>query len=315
MFGRIISYLKRAINIPNTLEVIKSSTRRDSQEFDYKSPKMISGRLLSKLNSKILEIESLNETEFQVFSQWGDDGIIQYLINKLEITNTIFIEFGVENYKESNTRFLLMNDNWSGLVIDGSKDNIEYIKNDPISWGFDLHATHAFITRENINKLISDFLDKGYDKEIGLLSIDIDGNDYWIWKEINVVNPIIVVVEYNAVFGDTNRWTIPYKEDFYRLEGDSSFQYWGASLNALCHLAKEKGYSFVGCNSNGNNSYFIRNDKLASFRAISSEEGFVESKFREYKDAFGNRLGGKQRLDLIKGKMIFDLDVQDIRPI
>jgi hypothetical protein len=249
----------------------------------------------------------LSEVEFQVFSQWGDDGIIQYLINHIDIPNKVFVEFGVENYKESNTRFLLLNNNWSGLVIDGDRRNIDFIKQDPISWAFDIHAVNAFITSSNINQLIGDFLAKGYSNEIGILSIDIDGNDYWIWKEINIVNPIIVIVEYNAVFGDSNAWTIPYKDDFYRLANDNSYQYWGASLKAFCILGEEKGYCFIGCNSNGNNAYFVRKDKIGPFKKLSCEEGFVESKFREYVDGHGERWKGDERLNLIKGKEVIDI--------
>lgn len=76
--------------------------------------------------------DNIHDTEFSVFSQFGDDGIIQYLINNIDIRHQKFIEFGVENYTESNTRFLLINNNWKGLVIDGNKSNINYIKNDPI---------------------------------------------------------------------------------------------------------------------------------------------------------------------------------------
>ena len=274
---------------------------------DLKSPKVNLGQIQSFLNNQRQFVASLNEVEFQVFSQWGDDGIIQYLVNKLEIPNKVFIEFGVENYKESNTRFLIINNKWSGLVIDGSKENINFIKRDSISWAYDLHATHSFITKENINQLISDFLKKGYSSEIGLLSIDIDGNDYWVWEAIVVVNPIIVVVEYNSVFGPEKTWSIPYDAGFYRLANDNTYQYWGASLNAFIFLAKRKGYTFVGCNSNGNNAYFIRNDKILTFKELDSTEGFVEAKFREYTDEFGDKPAGSKRLNLIKGREIFNV--------
>ena len=286
-----------------------------SHENDLKSPKVNLGQIQSSLNNQKSSVRSIQELEFQVFSQWGDDGIIQYLVNKLDIPNKTFIEFGVENYKESNTRFLLINNNWSGLVIDGSKENIDYIKNDIITWAFDIHSKYSFITKENINELLSAFLNKGYNKEIGILSVDIDGNDYWVWKEINVVNPVIVITEYNAVFGSDKAWTIPYKKDFYRVNEHNSYQYWGASLKAFCQLADQKGYYFIGCNSNGNNAYFIRKDKIGSFKPISCEEGYVESKFREYIDADGERLGGKARLELIRGMSIYNTETEQLEKI
>ena len=94
--------------------------------------------------NKNRSIQSLDEVEFQVFSQRGEDGIIQYLISKIDIPNKIFVEFGVENYTESNTRFLLINNNWAGLVIDGSKENVRFIKNDFIYWKYDLTALLFF---------------------------------------------------------------------------------------------------------------------------------------------------------------------------
>ena len=103
------------------------------------------------LNNQKENIASLDEVEFQVFSQRGEDGVIQYIINKIEIPNKVFVEFGVETYTESNTRFLLMNNNWSGLIIDGSKKNINFIKRDFIYWKYDITALESFITKDNIN--------------------------------------------------------------------------------------------------------------------------------------------------------------------
>src|SRR5436190_7582530 len=117
------------------------------------------------------DIKSFTDVEFSVFSQWGDDGIIQYLIRKIDIPVKSFIEFGVENYKESNTRFLLLNDNWSGLIMDSSKKHLNFIRNDSIVWKHNLKAVRAFINAENINGVIKS---AGYRGEIGSLSIDID---------------------------------------------------------------------------------------------------------------------------------------------
>ena len=160
--------------------------------------------------------------------------------------------------------------------------------------------------RDNINSLIQSFLDKGYSPEIGLLSIDIDGNDYWVWEAITVINPVIVIVEYNSVFGQ-RPWTIPYDPLFERGKQDNTCQYWGASLKALCLLADKKGYNFIGCNSNGNNCYFIRKDKIGSLKPITSEQGFVQATFREYKNAAGDRIGGAERLELIRGRQVFNV--------
>lgn len=244
--------------------------------------------------------KSLHDFEFQVFSQWGDDGIIQFLVNSIDISNKYFIEFGVENYLESNTRFLLMNNNWSGLVMDGSSENIDLIKKDTIYWKYDLRAIEKFLTAENINQTISDNCDL---KEIGLLHIDIDGCDYWLWKAIDEVTPDIVIVEYNSVLGDKRSISVPYDPAFIRAEKHYSHLYAGCSLQALIDLSSAKGYSFVGVNSNGNNAYFVLNEKMKNLRALTIQEGFVDSKFRESRDESGNLtyLSSSDRVNEIKG--------------
>lgn len=224
---------------------------------------MLQAKEILSLNNLKDSITNLSEVEFKVYSQWGEDGIIQYLINKVEIANKVFVEFGVEDYTESNTRFLLKNNNWSGLVIDGNKENIEYIKKDNLYWKYDLTAVHSFITKKNINQI---FIDQGVLDEVGLLSIDIDGSDYWIWKNIEVINPVIVICEYNSIFGKDLAVTVPYKDDFERTKEHYSNLYFGASLKALCILAEEKGYKFVGTTSAGNDAFFIRNDAASIFQ-------------------------------------------------
>ena len=238
---------------------------------------------LQTLNSK-----SIRDNEFRAFSQWGEDGIIQFLIKNVPINRKIFIEFGVQDYTESNTRFLLINNNWSGLVIDGGLEEIAYIKNDPIYWQYNLKAVNSFITKNNINQI---FLENGIQGEIGLLSVDIDGNDYWVWQAIDCINPAIVVSEYNFRFGATRAVTVPYDAGFVRTKAHYSNIYYGASLKALCILATKKGYTFVGCNSAGNNAFFVRNDlKPDSLKELTSEEGYVTAQFRESRDELGNLL-------------------------
>lgn len=253
------------------------------------------------------KINSFKEVEFSVFSQWGDDGIIQYLINKIDIPVKSFIEFGVENYLESNTRFLLINDNWSGLVMDSSKKNINFIKNDPISWKYSLLAKEAFVNAENINDLICS---AGFAGEVGILSIDIDGNDYWIWKAINVINPIITIVEYNSVFGVERPITVPYKTTFSRTNEHYSNLYFGASLPALCLLAEEKGYYFIGSDSRGVNAYFVRKDMIGTLAQLTAKEGYVASKFSQSRDRDGllNHIPYQNQLEVLKGLEVFNVE-------
>jgi hypothetical protein len=234
-------------------------------------------------------LTSLTEAEFRVFSQFGEDGIIQYLIHHVPIEIDTFVEFGIEDYGESNTRFLLTNDNWRGLVIDGAGANIWKLKNpygmQHLLVRHELTALHSFITAENINDLIRG---AGVTGDIGLLSIDIDGNDYWVWKAIECIRPRIVVCEYNSVFGKRYPVTIPYAPAFEKTAAHYSALYCGASLPALCSLAEEKGYDFVGSNSAGNDAFFVRKDVSSALPRPSIDEGYVASRFRATADREGN---------------------------
>lgn len=275
--------------------------------YDVQKSLLLNAKLLINQNNQKQFVKSLDEVEFQVFSQRGEDGIIQYIINKIDIPNKIFVEFGVETYTESNTRFLLFNNNWSGLIIDGCKNNINFIKKDFVYWKYDVVAINSFITRENINNLISEYTKT---EDIGLLSIDIDGNDYWIWESINCINPRVVVCEYNSAFGNSRKVTVPYKSNFVRNKEHHSELYFGASLAAFCELAEKKGYDFIGTSSAGVNAYFVRKDLSAPFIKYTAENGFNESANRDSKNQKGELLflRHKERLNEIKDLTVFDIE-------
>lgn len=226
----------------------------------------------------------LTQHEFSVFSQWGEDGIIAWLVQSIDVRPKVFVEFGVEDYSEANTRFLVEYDNWTGLVMDASSQNIDRVRTSELCWRHNLRAAHSLVTRNNVNNL---FAENDISGDIGLLSIDIDGNDYWVWKAINTINPTIVVIEYNHRFGSELAVTIPYVESFRRGERHPVY-YFGASLKALCMLASRKGYAFIGCNSNGVNAFFVRRDKLnADIKELSVADGYVAGTFTESRDERG----------------------------
>jgi len=217
--------------------------------------KIQNGLILENL-IKTKKIVCIEEAEFKVFSQFGEDGIIAYLIDKLEIKNKVFIEFGVEDYSESNTRFLMINKNWTGVIIDGNKKNIEYIKKTYYFWKYKLTAINKFITANNINDLLVSNL-PNKNKHVGLLSIDIDGNDFWVLKAISDITADVLILEYNSLFGFKHTITVPYQDNFYRYDHSDTGSYFGASLLALIDLADQKGYKFVGTGSSGVNAFFV----------------------------------------------------------
>src|SRR5690606_10522146 len=145
-----------------------------------------------------------------------------------------------------------------------------------------------FVTRDNINRILREH---GVTGEIGLLSIDIDGMDYWIWEAITEVSPAIVVIEYNHRFGAERAVTVPYEENFDRRETHPSLVYYGASLKALEQLGDTKGYVLVGCGRAGLNAFFVRRDLLPSaMKAMTAEEAFKGGQFCEAHDQHGNRV-------------------------
>ena len=280
-----------------------------SKEISDKDKVLIAKNIIFNNNS-LRSIHDLGDVEFSCFSQWGEDGIINWLISKLPLIPKKFIEFGVENYKESNTRVLLLLHNWQGLVIDNSENHVKDIKGQEISWRYELNAVTSHITKENINRLIEK---NKMSSDVGLLSIDIDGNDYHVWKSIDVIKPIIVVVEYNAVFGDIHSITVPYNPDFFRTKAHYSNLYFGASLKALINLGKEKGYTFIGTNTNGVNAFFIRDDFAPKITSLLSNISAYSSIFREARGRDGNLilLGGLDRYEIIKDCKLFNLATKE----
>ncbi|MFQ3679216.1 MAG: hypothetical protein SNJ60_01725 [Pseudanabaenaceae cyanobacterium] len=267
----------------------------------------IESRQLQSREKQGYVAQSLGDWEFQVFSQSGQDGIIQHLIRNVKIPHTTFVEFGVQNYCEANTRFLLLNNNWSGLVMDGDEGNIEFIRRDSIYWRHDLQADCCFITAENINEILRD---RGFVGDIGLLSIDIDGNDYWVWQALEIIRPAIVICEYNFRFGSERAVVVPYDPGFVRGKAHFSWIYYGASLPALCHLAHRKGYMFVGCNTFGNDAFFVRRDlAMPSLRELTPREGYVAGKFREMRNERGEVPGFPLAEEL---RILQDLPLIDI---
>lgn len=276
--------------------------------------RMNQGLILARLLTAV-ESASLRDYEFKVFSQWGEDGIIQRLTQIIEIPNKTFVEFGVEDFHEANCRFLLMKDDWRGFVIDGSKANIERLRRTDFFWKHELQAATAFITRDNINDLIRA---SRFEPDVGLLSIDIDGNDYYVLEAIQVIRPRILICEYNAVFGPERLISVPYRDDFQRSRAHHSNLYWGASLPAITYLANRKGYSLVGTNSAGNNAFFVRNDLVnGRMQVLTARAAYRVSNFRESRDAHGSLTfaSGEERLRIIKGLPVVNVENNSVETL
>lgn len=300
--------------ITKVLKKIKYLTKANIFSEESEKYKVLLAQNMAISKNQLTSIDDFRDVEFSCFSQWGEDGIINWLVSKLPIIPKKFVEFGVGNYKESNTRLLLQLHNWQGLVIDSSYKYIQNIKTQEISWRHQLESVCAHISKDNINQLLQN---KGMNSDIGLLSIDIDGNDYYVWQSINIIKPIIVIVEYNAILGDLHPITIPYKSDFFRTKAHFSNLYFGASLKALISLGKKKGYTFVGTNTNGVNAFFIRDDFATKITSLLSSISAYPSLSREARDADGKLtfLSGLDRLEIIRDCKIFNIETNEVTNI
>ncbi|HHL70999.1 MAG TPA: hypothetical protein ENJ29_00695 [Bacteroidetes bacterium] len=240
-----IKYLRRIVAMQPDIEQMSYM-----QHYDFLQKHLYN-------NPKYQDDRKLNKYEFQVFSQSGEDGIIREIFERIGVTNRTFVEFGVGNGLQNNTVNLL-SQRWRGFWIDGSKDYVEFIQNKFKTFidAGELRLFHERITAEGIEAIFDSI---GVPDEFDLLSIDIDGNDYWVWKAIEKYSPRVVVIEYNSAFPPPVKWVIKYRPE-YVWDGT---QYFGASLKSMEALGEEKGYKLVGSTFSGINAFFVREDLVA----------------------------------------------------
>ena len=287
---------------------LADSTQRLLALSESLHPKILQLQMnLADVAARVNPSDDFDSHGFRVSSQWNEDGLIQYLVARGKVTNRTFVEFGVGDYSEANTRFLLEKDNWGGLILDCNRDNIEKVRNSELYWRYGLTAVEAFVDADNVNRLLAAH---GMSGDIGLLSIDVDGVDYWIWKAITDVSPQILICEYNGIFGPEAAVTVPYDPAFDRTQKHYSWLYAGASLAALTELGQQKGYTLAGTSAGGNNAFFARNDVMARGSIKPSERPFTRPMFRESR----NPDGSLSYLDIAESiKLISHLEVFDVR--
>jgi hypothetical protein len=213
-------------------------------------------RLLDTLLSDARYADPLRLERFgyKVYSQHEEDGILAEIFRRIGVTNQTFFEFGVEDGQECNTHLLLQS-GWRGAWVEGNSQHVRSIRESfriAIASGH-LRVTETLVTRERINEIVRDL---SLPEEIDLVSIDVDSNDYWLFKELMATKPRVAVIEYNAKFPPPLKRVIPYQKD--RVWNGSD--YYGCSLQSLAELAETKGYTLVGCNITGTNAFLVRSD-------------------------------------------------------
>lgn len=219
--------------------------------------KYIGGRCWDVLTEKrMADSRALENFGYKVYSQNDEDGILHEIFRRIGTTTKEFIEFGVQNGLESNCHFLL-HQGWKGLWIDGNKSYYHEIRFRfrPVIAKKLLRVVNAFITKDNIEELLEE---NAFSLSPDLLSIDIDGNDWYIWDSIQKCNPRVVCIEYNGKFPPDIEWKQAYNPD--HIWNESDWQ--GASLRTITQLGNQKGYRLVCTNLNGVNAFFVRNDLI-----------------------------------------------------
>ena len=194
--------------------------------------------------------------------------------------------------------------------MDGSKRNISRLEKSYYYWKYDLQSICAFVDKDNIEDLLDQ---SGFDHDLGILSIDLDGVDYFILSSITRFKPRILICEFNPIFGPTRKVTVPYDERFQRFEHHYSGQYWGASLSALNDVATSMGYGLIGTSSAGHNAFFVCNDLIRPpFHPIDPERAFNFPTYRDSRDEKGNLsfIDFSNRQRLIRGLTVLNTETQ-----
>ena len=201
-------------------------------------------------------LPTFQDAGFRKYSQFEEDGILLYLFSLITPVNRTCVEICAGNGRECMAANLVINHGWWGHLFDGNEKNVaagqRFFANSRDTFFHPPTFHQAWVTAENVNELIAKSGAKG---PIDLLSLDIDGMDYWVWKAIEVVQPQVVVCEtHNLIPGD-RALTVPYDPKFVFQSED----FRGASLAAMCKLGREKGYRLVGTHRFGFNAFFVKN--------------------------------------------------------
>jgi hypothetical protein len=245
--------------------------------------------------------ELIEDAEIKIFSQNGEDGIIDYIVQKLNIKKPSFVEIGVGDYSECNTRFLYEMYYGSGLIIDINKNLKKNVSQNINLWKGNLNVVEAQVSAENINIL----LDANVQFQIDLFSVDIDGVDYWVVNKLAKKISKVFILEYNPVFGSELEVSVPNNDNFSREKYHYSNLCYGASLKAFVRLMDQKGYYLLGVNRLRNNAFFINKDYPKStyfpkIRELSDSE-LTNFNFSESRDKFGELtyLSGSNKINAI----------------
>jgi hypothetical protein len=241
------------------------------------------------------------DAEVSVFSQWGEDGILDYLCDFAGLGRPSVVEFGAADFQECNSRFLAEYRNANVLAVDGRDDLESTVLRLNVGWRTTVRAVQTWITPDNANGLLERA--RGYFGGVDIISLDIDGNDYWVAESLDLSGVSIVLVEYQPLFGATLPVSVPRNDTFDRSKEHYTYLYSGASLQAFVELFARKGLTLVGTNRAVNNAFFLRSDLLEGFPLALPDPAdlaeYTDGRIRESRDHDGklSHLSGRERTD------------------
>jgi hypothetical protein len=276
-------FFSKAANLLAPLRLIPFDISNALNAFQYE--------MAARPAERFHEPKRLLKYGYKVYSQNDEDGIIEEIFRRIGATSKTFVEFGVGPHENNSLRLLLLG--WSGLWMDGGRSNIKKARRAAADYLRDekLRIVEAFITRENIDALLKA---GGAAGEIDFLSVDLDGNDYWIWEAIESIHPRVVCIEYNATLRPPISVAMKYAER----HSWNGTNYFGASLSALEKLGARKGYRLVGCNIAGQNAFFVRNDLVPdAFAApFTAENHYEPARYFSFRAGHAPEFGSYERV-------------------
>lgn len=277
MFNKIKQKAKRFISSA----VSGAQKKQDTQVEQI----MISNQY--QLMKKLLtpsEMPSFKDVGFKVYSQFEEDGILLYIFSVIGTTNKHVVEICAGDGIECMSANLIINHGWEGLLIDGDQNSvnrgIKFYAANQSTFLYPPVFKHAWVTVENINQIISE---NGFKNEIDLLSLDIDGNDYYVMEAINVIKPRVIICETHNVIPDDLSLTIPYKEDFNYSDAKQHEEFRSVSLFAMKKLLNKKGYRLIGSHRYGFNAIFMLNDTGKEYFPEVSIESVHDNAYTKFR--------------------------------
>lgn len=255
------------------------------------------------------------DAEFRVYSQWGEDGILEYLCDSLDLVRPRAVEFGAGNFRECNTRFMAERRNAAVVAVDARADLLTSVRTRDLYWRTSIWPIQEWVTPVSAPGLLTRA--RQTMGGVDVMSLDLDGNDYWVAESLDLDSVQVVVVEYNAL-GSERAVSVPRNDHFDRRTADATWLHFGASLRAWVHLLGERGFTFLGTNRAASNAFFCSTSRLADVQlplpGTADLSLYVDSRIRESRGPDGglSHLAGHERIAAIAHRELIDVKTGDL---